>query len=415
LRARLLLTLAVRQLASRSHSGVVRTVSVLSVSGIAIGVASLLLLQAFTTGFQRSIADFLSSANPPVIVYAPGNGALDRGDIALVERVAGSEHGLGAISPFIEKAAVAAGDNGEVAGVMARGVDWHSEFAITGLESLVGPQPRGAAVGRILADRLGLSEGDTIRIASTESATISATGRAVVDTILSLPVSRVCDFGLEEYNSGLVLMSLEDAGALFHLRGCATSIGVGISKGSDPVAAAAALGAALRREYVQRGYPRFLMCDAFLERHANLFRAFGLERMAMTIVLGLITVVALLNLSSALSMIAMEHRRDLGVLRAMGAPPGSILGMSLSQGLVIGLAGCAFGGAFALAVEYFVNTLVPIRLEGTVYWISALPAALLPGQAAAVLLFTLAACLAASLFPALRALAIPPAECVRNE
>jgi len=135
----------------------------------------------------------------------------------------------------------------------------------------------------------------------------------------------------------------------------------------------------------------------------------------MTIVLGLITVVALLNLSSALSMIAMEHLRDLGVLRAMGASPGTILGMALSQGFLLGILGCMAGAAFAVAVQYSVNTVIPIRLEGSVYWIESLPASLQPGQAAAVLLLTLSACLAASLFPAVKALGVPPAECIRNE
>jgi lipoprotein-releasing system permease protein len=414
-RARLLLTIAVRQLVSRSHSGVVRTVSVLSVSGIAIGVASLLLLQAFMTGFQRSIAGFLSSANPPLIVYAPASESIDPGDISMLRRLVRSNSGLTAVSPFIEKAAVAAGNNGEVAGVIVRGVDWSTEFEVTGLASILGSEPPGAVVGRNLALRLGLAEGDSIRVASTESATISATGRAVVDTILVLPVSRICDFGLEEYNSGLVMTSLSEAEALFDLRGCASSAGVGVAPGIDPVSAAASLGASLRSEYVQSGYPRFLMCDAFIARHENLFRAFGLERLAMTIVLGLITVVALLNLSSALSMISMEHRRDLGVLRAMGAPPGSILGMALFQGLLIGASGCLLGCGFALGIQHLVNTILPIRLEGSVYWIEALPASLLPGQAAAVLALTLAACLLASLFPAVRALGVPPAECVRNE
>lgn len=415
MRTRLLLSIATRQLMSRSSSGVVRIVSVLSISGIAIGVASLLLLQAFMTGFQRSIADYLSSANPPLIAYAPGSESMDAGDIAMLARVVAGQPGLTGISPFIEKAAVASGENGEVAGIIVRGVVWDSEFSVTGLERLLDGRPSGAVVGRNLASRLGITQGDSIRIASTESATISATGRAVVDTILSLPVSRVCDFGLQEYNSGLVLTGLPEAEVLFHLRDCATSVGIGIGRGIDPVSAAAALGSSLRLEYVQYGYPRFLMCDAFIARHENLFRAFGLERFAMTIVLGLITVVALLNLSSALSMIAMEHRRDLGVLRAMGASPGTILGMALSQGFLIGTLGCMAGAAFAVAVQYSVNTVIPIRLEGSVYWIESLPASLQPGQAAAVLLLTLSACLAASLFPAVKALGVPPAECIRNE
>ncbi len=415
MRLRLLLDLASRQLASRSHSGVVRTVSVLSVSGIAIGVASLLLLQAFMSGFQDSISSFLSAANAPLLAYAPGSELLDGGDADLIAGVAASIPGAGGISPFIEKAAVASGNNGEIAGVIVRGVDWESEYAVTGLGGILGPPPGGAVLGKDLAARLAVSEGDSVRLASSESATITAAGRALVDTIISVPVARVCDFGLEEYNSGLVLTERGLAEALFDLRGRYTAVGIGLEPGADGLSVAARMAGELRDEFVEARHDRFMLCEAFLTRHENLFRAFGLERLAMSIVLGLITVVALLNLSSALSMIAMEHRRDLGVLRAMGASPMSVIGIALTQGSLLAVCGCGAGMAFALVVQALADTILPIRLESSVYWIDVLPARLDPGFAAAVAAFTVMACLLASLFPALRSLSVPPAECVRNE
>lgn len=415
MRLRLLLGIASRQLASRSHSGVVRLVSALSVAGIAIGVASMLLLQGFMNGFQRSISGFLTAANPPLLVSCPSDGILTPGDIAVITEAARGIDGVTTISAAVEKAAVASGRGGSVAGVIVRGVDWQSEFAVTGLHRLLGSVPDGAVVGRLLAARLSISEGDTIRLASTESATLSAAGRALVDTIIAVRVASVCDFGLEEYNSGLVAVHRATAEALFGCPGLYTYAGLGLEPGVDPVAAASRLGEVLREEYVESRTERFMLCEAFISRHANLFRAFGLERLGMTIVLGMITVVALLNLSSALSMIALEHRRDFGVLRAMGAPPGTLVGIALSQGAFLGLAGSGAGALFAAAIHSIVNTVLPIRLESSVYWIDTLPSRIDPVQSAAVIAGVVAACLLASVFPALRALSVPPAECVRHE
>lgn len=415
MRPGLLLELASRQLTSRSHSGIVRLVSLLSVSGIAIGVAALMLLQAFMNGFQWSISGFLGTANPALIVRSPTGISLQPDDVALVERLSASVPGLTSVSPGIEKAAVAAGSSGIVAGVVVRGIHWDREFEVTGLGGLLGGAPEGAVLGEAVASKLGLEQGDTIRLASTESATVSAAGRAVVDTIIPIRVWKVCDFGLEEYNSGLVITDYGTAAALFDMEGLYDFAGVGAAEGTEPASAAAELSDLLEDCYVGFECERFLLCEAFMARHENLFRAFGLERLGMTVVLGLITVVALLNLSSALSMIALEHRRDYGVLRAMGASPPRVLGVALAQGVLIGLLGCAAGTAFAALVMLAVNNLLPVTLESSVYWVDTLPAVPDAGQTVGVLAGIMSACLLASVFPAAQAVSIPPAECVRHE
>lgn len=415
MRSRLLLSVAARQIWSRSHSGVVRTVSVLSVAGISIGVAALLILDSFMNGFQGSITDFLEEANPPVIVSSPGGGAMSPGDALLVQDLVEGVEGLEGLSPYCEKAAVASGNGGTVAGVVVRGVDPARESLVSGLASGLPSAGESVVLGCELAGRLGVAEGDSIRLASTESVEITAMGRALVDTIVSLRVASIRDFGLAEYNSGLVVTQLRVAGALFGTGTDFSAAGVGVSAGADPVRASAELDSLLREAYVSSRHDRYMTAEAFLTRHANLFRAFGLERLAMTIVLALITVVALLNLSSALSMIALEHKRDIGVLRAMGATPGAIVRLAISQGFLIGTVGCAAGVLLASAAMLAVNRFLPIRLEGSVYWISSLPARVDPVNGGLIVAFTLAACLATSVVPALGSLAVPPGECVRNE
>jgi lipoprotein-releasing system permease protein len=413
LRARLVFSIAFRQLFSRSHSLFIRTVSVLSVAGIAIGVSALILLQAFMGGFHSSIRQYLAALNPPLIIRAPGGMMLDADDLALVAGMAEEIEGVTTVSPFIEKTAVAAGRNGEVAGVVVRGVVWETEQRITGVGS--GGTPDGAIVGTLLALRLGVSTGDTIRLASTETATVSGAGRILVDTIIPVRIASVIDMGLEEYNKTLVFTDITMARALFRSAGFATSIGAGMEEGSNPLAAAEEINTRLRNEYVNARHPSYLSCDAFITYHGNLFRALGLEKMAMTIVLALITVVALLNLSSAISMISIEHRRDFGVLRAMGASPGTILGTTIVQGGVIGMAGAVAGVVFSGVAVYLINNFFPIRLETSVYWIDMLPGRFNPGTAALICILTVGACLVSSLIPGMKALAKSPAEAVRYE
>lgn len=406
---------AFRQIWSRAHSGVVRMVSVLSISGIAIGVAALLLLDSFMNGFQGSIMDFLSMANPAIVVTAPGGGYLTGRDVDLVRTLAGSTPGLGPVSPYLEKAAVASGDGGSVAGILVRAVDPVTEGGVSSLSEGLPASGDEVVLGSELASRLSVSEGDSIRIASTETVDITSSGHAVVDTIVSVRVAGVRDFGLAEYNSGLAVVSLGTAGTLYGTPGRYSAAGVSLDPGADAVASSEALSASLRSEYVDSRYDRFMEAEAFLTRHENLFRAFGLERFGMTVVLALITVVALLNLSSALAMIALEHRRDAGVLRAMGATPGDILGIGFVQGLVLGVSGCLAGSAFAALAVFAVNRIVPFHLEDSVYWVDTLVARVDPGAWLIVTGATIAACLAASALPAASALSVPPAECVRHE
>jgi lipoprotein-releasing system permease protein len=413
----LVFLVAYRQLFSRAHSGFLRTVSVLSVCGLGIGVAALLVLDSFMTGFRGSIMDALSRINPPIIVTAPGSSGLQNSDLEYVSRLAGRTAGLGHTCPMLENTAIASGRGGEVAGIMVRGVDWEDMARTTLLDELVGESySRGLIIGEPLAERMGVAAGDTLRLASAENALLSGMGSAIVDTIIHARIGSVVDMGIDDYNTGMVVMDIETARALFRSGVEATSVGVAVAGSeADPVREAVKMDAALRDGYVDSRHGRFLSAQAFIQRHENLFRALGLEHLAMTVVLALITVVALLNLSSALAMIALEHRRDLGVMRAMGASPGFLARTSLLQGGLIGTMGASGGVAFSVLLIYLANNVFQIRLESSIYWVSALPGRFQPEVAGLIAACTVLACLLAALFPALTSLSVSPSEAVRYE
>jgi len=393
------LQLSLRQIWSRANSTVVRLVSVLSMAGIAIGVASLVILQAFMGGFTEAIAQGLSRINPPLHIFVPGGETMDDFDLGAVQAVAGSVDGITGVVGIVERPAIVSGAPGTVSGAVVRG---------TGDSGSV-------ILGRDLALELGVGPGDEIRIASAAGAEISGTGRVMVDTIAALTVDSVADLGLAEYNSSLVQVPLETARGIFRMGSGLTAAGGYISPGTDPVRAAGELDARLYDDYSGGGWPTYMSCLPFLAFHGNLFRALGLERTAMTIVLAMITVVALLNLSSALSMIAMEHRRDTGVLRAMGLRPWDVFTVSVLRGLILGGTGALGGLVFSLAAVEAVNRFFPVRLDGEVYWIDVLPGVFPAGAALVVTLATVVVCVAVAALSSVQPLKCSPSEALRYE
>ncbi len=396
----LLRELSVRQAVSRSHSGFVRMVGFLSVAGIAIGVAALVILRSFMSGFTGAIRSSLEAVNPPIHVYAPGGGPLGPPDLGLVEELSGLVSGASGVVAVLERPAVASGAPGTVAGVMVRGTSGDAGSTVIGVR---------------LAEALGVSPGDTIRLASAAGARAGAMGRILVDTIMPVMVEEVRDFGIDDYNRSLVSTSISRARALFRDETAISSIGVMLERDADPTVAAAELDSLLRSSFVDGGWPEYMMAVPFMSFHTNLFQALGLETAAMTVVLALITVVALLNLSSALTMIALERRRETGVLRAMGAPPAMVFVTSLARGGAIGAAGALAGVAAAWLSVEAVNRFFPIRLDGSVYWVETLAGSFSAGTALAASAATVAVCLLLSLAPAVSALTEPPAEALRYE
>ena len=367
-------------------------------------------------GFSESILKQLSSIHSPMEIRIPGGYPLDSDDIRFAANLAAMSESITSISPVLEKTVVAAGNSGDVAGVRVRGVDWDVEPSLVCGERLsdLNISGQGAVLGTALSERLGIKEGDTLRLASTDATQFSAMGRLLVDTIVSVSVIAVTDFGIDEYNSAIILTDLTTASLLFRQSILATSLSVGLVEEVDPVREAESISTILRESYIA-GECEYMVCSAFISTHQNLFAALGLEKTGMTIVLALISVVAMLNLLSALNMIAIEHRRDTGVLRSMGASPGTIVSTGLMQGGIIGLSGALAGSIFAVLVTVLINSLFPIRLESSVYWIDVLPGKVQPLLILGIGIATIAACFIASFFPALHAIKVSPSEAVRYE
>lgn len=375
-----------------------------------------MILNSFMDGFSESILNQLSSIHPPMEIRTPGGFVLEPEAIQFADSLAGTLGNITSVSPVLEKTVVAAGNSGDVAGVRIRGVDWDIEPSLVTGERLrdLDVSGRGAVLGTTLAERLGVSRGDTVRLASTDATQFSAMGRLLVDTIVSVRISEVTNFGIEEYNSSIIITDISTVSLLFKNPIMATSLSVGLVQDADPVTEAENISHLLRESYIA-GECDYMICSAFISAHRNLFAALGLEKTGMTIVLALISVVALLNLLSALNMIAIEHRRDTGVLRSMGASPGIIVSTGLMQGGIIGAGGALSGSIFAALAVILINRYFPIRLESSVYWIDMLPGKVQPHLIVGIICATIAACFVAAIIPALHAIRVSPSEAVRYE
>ncbi len=228
MKQKLLWALARRHVWSNANSTVVRMVSILSMAGIAIGVTSLIILQAFMGGFTEAITTGLTKMNPPLHIYVPGGTYMDDFDLGVVQSIADEIPQISVIQGILEKPAVVSGAPGTVSGAMVRGV--------TGTELII---------GKDIARELGVTAGDEIRIASTAGVEISGMGRVLVDTIATLIIDSVGDFGIEEYNSSLIVVPLNTARGIFRAPDQLTSLGGYVNTGEDPVEAAELLNSAL--------------------------------------------------------------------------------------------------------------------------------------------------------------------------
>jgi len=398
MKQKLLWALAFRHVWSATNSTVVRLVSLLSMAGIAIGVAALVILQAFMGGFTEAISSGLTKINPPIHIYVPGGGGITDADLEIVQLIAADIQGITSVVGFLEKPAVISGAQGTVSGAIVRGTS--SSAVVIGVE---------------LARELNVEKGSEIRVASTAGAEISGMGRVLVDTIAFITLDSIADFGLEEYNSSLLIVPLDMARSIFESEGLFTSLGAYLESETDPVLASEEMNSALYDEYVGGGWPVYMSSIPFLAFHGNLFKALGLERLAMTIVLALITVVALLNLSSALTMIALEHRKSIGVLRAMGLSHKGVFKVAVLRGLLLGGTGALSGFLFSWLSVFVINRFFPIELDGSVYWIDVLPGIFPFFTAVIVTVITISVCVLVTLFPAFSTLSNSPSEELRYE
>jgi lipoprotein-releasing system permease protein len=407
-----------RYLRSQHRSGFVSFVASMSVIGLALGVAVLVVVLSVLNGYERELRSRMLSVTSHATITGI-NGAIPNWRDA--QSRAAQQRGVKAVVPFVEARGLLA--NGQsVAGAMIRGILPEEEVKAVGLgDALTAGSLADLEAGKFriilgsaLAAELGAKAGDSVVLMAPEG---SATPAGFVPRTRRFTVSGIFESRMYEYDRGLALTHLADAAKLYRLGANVTGLRLALE---DPFQAPK-----LVRDVailVDDSGEGFYVSD-WTRDHETLFRAVDLTKSMMFFILLIIVVVAAVNLVATLVMIVKEKQTDIAILRTMGAAPGNVLKMFVVQGALIGFvgtfAGALLGWLLALNVENIIagiERLLGIQfLDASVYFMSDLPSEVRLADVLQVCLVALALSALATLYPAWRASRTLPAEALRHE
>ena len=397
------------------RNGFISFISGVSMLGIALGVAALIIVLSVMNGFQREVRDRMLGVVSHVEIYGPDGGVLHDPAQTLAE--ARKHPQVVAAAPFVAAQALLARGE-DMRGTLVRGIDPALEPRITdlalslrdtALRQLV-PGGFGLVVGRDLARQLGVRVGDPVTLISPSG---QVTPAGFVPRLKQMTVVGIFDSGHYEYDNGLVLMHQDDAMRLFRLEG-PTGLRLKLADLHQARAVADQLAATLPGEIVVRDWTR---------QNRTWFAAVQLEKRMMFIILTLIVAVAAFNLVSTLVMTVTDKRADIAILRTLGASPASIMGIFVVQGATVGVAGTLAGLLLGLGVAFNIDVLVPALerllnasfLPRDIYLISRMPSDPQAADIVPITLIALALAFVATLYPSWRASRVNPAEALRYE
>jgi lipoprotein-releasing system permease protein len=396
------------------RNGFISFISGVSMVGIALGVAALIIVLSVMNGFQKEVRDQMLAVVSHVEVLATEGAAL--ADWRATAAQAEQDPRVLAAAPFVAtQALVSLGP--ELRGALVRGISPADEATVTPLGAsqsalLAQLQPGrwNVVLGATLARNLGARVGDKVVIVS-PSGQITPAG--VVPRLRQFTLVGVFESGHFENDSSLALVHLEDAARLFRTEG-ATGVQLRLNDVNEARRFATDLQARLGSTLEVRDWTR---------THRNWFDAVQVEKRMMGIILSLIVAVAAFNLVSTLVMTVTDKRADIAILRTLGASPRSVMGIFMVQGATAGLVGVAAGAVLGLAVAFNINTLVPAIeralgmafLPSHVFVISRMPSEPLAADIVPVLLVSLLLAFAATLYPSWRASQVNPAQALRYE
>jgi lipoprotein-releasing system permease protein len=404
---------AFRYLRARRQEGFVSVIAIFSLLGIALGVATLIIVMSVMNGFRADLLGRILGLNGHLGVYAE-NGPFTDFDAA-AQKVS-EIPGVTEVTPLIEGQVMASSDAG-AAGALVRGIragdlrrrPLLADHIVQG--SLADFDDDGVAVGDRLARRLGIAVGSLITIISPQG---TATAFGTMPRIKTYHVAALFDVGMYEYDNSFIYVPLEAAQLFFRLPDAVNSLEVFVA---DPDRVreerrqiAAVLG----------GHVRIV---DWQQANSSLFNAVEIERNVMFLILTLIIVVAAFNIISSMIMMVKDKGRDIAILRTMGASRAAILRIFMLSGASIGvvgtLAGLVLGIVFTRnieAIRQFLQRIIGTDLfAAEIYFFTRIPARIDPNEVAAVVAMALALSFLATLYPSWRAARLDPVEALRYE
>lgn len=414
------LLLARRYLVGRRRVTLISFISGVSVAGVAIGVAALVVVLSVMNGFYEVVRELLVAYDPHVRIESVEAGGLRDADS--LAGVARSVEGVVSAAPYVEGQALLTSPDapGLNLVVTVRGVDAR---ATGGLEAAVtdgsfdlasGPEGSGLVMGAMPAARAALIPGPSLGSPPASGVTLlsaPALERALAQYPLGLPATQA--FVLRgvyvldpAYDEDHVFVGLDEAQRLFRLSGRASGVDLRLQDLDD--------ADAVRRELTNQLGARYRI-STWYDLQASLYAVMRLEKWAATAILAMIVVVAAFNIVGALTMIVIEKQRDLAVLQAMGSSAGDVRTVFVLEGLLVGTIGAGIGLAIGLGLAIAQARWGLVKLAGAdAFIIDAYPVAIRVVDILAVAVLAVGLCVLAALYPATRAASVAPADALRS-
>lgn len=409
------ISMALRYLRVRGKNGFISFISLVSMVGIGLAVAVLIVVLSVMNGFEHELRQRILN----IVSHATISGveAPLEDWRSMRDSVLASPDVIGA-APYVDGQGLLMAEEA-LAGVQVRGIDPELESDVSVIETLLGQGSledlqQGAyrtLIGTALAEELDVGVGDSVVLILAQG-TVTPVGLTPRTRVLH--IAGTFEAGMFEYDRGLIYIHLEDAARLFRTGGEATGLRLAVADifraGSVALDLARALGGG------------FYIGD-WTGQHVNFFRSIQLTKSIMFVIFSLVIAVAVFNILSTLVMVVRDKRSDIAILQSFGASSRSITALFATQGTMIGVIGTAFGVALGILIASQLGGMVAVLetvlgidlMSEEVYFISDLPTDIRPAEVIQIAVLAVVLAILATLYPAFSASRQPPVEALRHE
>ena len=404
------LHIALRYLLAKRKQAFISVISFISTLGVTVGVMALVVALALMTGLQQELRDRIVGANPHIYVWNTRGIADYHTEVDTLRTV---PHVIGAAPAVLGKALITASKGQEF--ISLKGIDPALEPGVTDIRGAmqhgaiedIMPKPgsdevAGILLGKDLAEHLGVGVGDSVMLLTPEG-TLSPMG--MIPHARRLRVAGTFSLGLYEIDMTFGFVSLDAARRLVG-KDQVELIQLRVDDIYQAPAIARSIPKLLGDQYMTRDWA---------EMNGSLFSALWLEKVAISMAIGLIVLVAALQIVASLILLVMEKHRDIAILKTMGASARSITAMFMMQGLLIGLVGTIAGAAAGVGLSFVLDHYQLIHVPVDVYQVSYMPFKVLPRDFAVVVVSAVVVCFVATIYPSRQAAKLDPAQALRYE